>query len=73
MFSNISEAFSVEDVSRNGRREILRIEVEAVGEAGETVGERCGGEIEAGREVFFIGGTPEGYAVNDIIPGEDTS
>lgn len=42
--------------------------VEAGGEEGEAVGRGSGGEAEAWREIFFIGRSPEGYAVVDIIP-----
>lgn len=42
--------------------------VEAGGEEGESVGRGSGGEAEAWREIFFIGRSPEGYVVVDVIP-----
>lgn len=42
--------------------------VETGGEEGEAVGRESRGEAEAWREIFFIGRSPEGYAVVDIIP-----
>ena len=42
--------------------------VEAGGEKCEAVGRGRGGEAEAWREIFFIGRSPESYAVVDVIP-----